>query len=176
MWGRTSDSKPPLSSPEPPVPPTPAASARPAPAAAPEPRPVKNLLGRGLTLKGELSGREDVTIDGQFEGQIHVSGAGVTIGANGRVSAEVEADEIVVEGKFEGNLRARQRIVIRRTAQVTGNVEAQRLMVEEGAIFRGRVAMTLPGETPSRSTAAPAPRAERAAISRVPVEASESVS
>jgi cytoskeletal protein CcmA (bactofilin family) len=127
-------------------------------------------------VKGELSAKEDVTIEGQFEGQIHVSGAGVTIGAHGRVSAEVEADEIVIEGRFEGNLRAHQRIVIRRTAQVTGDIEVQRLIIEEGAIFRGRVAMMLPGEVASRGTTAPAPRAERAAVPRVAVEAHESVS
>jgi cytoskeletal protein CcmA (bactofilin family) len=174
MWGRTSDAKPPLSSPEPPAPPAPVAAVRPAPMPTPESRPAKTLLGQGLAVKGELSGKEDVTIDGQFEGQIQVSGAGITIGANGRVSAEVEADEIVIEGKFEGSLRARQRIVIRRTAQVTGEIEVQRLLIEEGATFRGRVSMMLPGE--ERARAATAASAARPTIARVPVEASESVS
>lgn len=175
MWGRTSDAKPPLSSSEPSAAvPTPVPASRPVPAQAPESRPAKTLLGQGLVLKGELSGKEDVTIDGQFEGQIRVSGAGVTIGAKGRVSAEVEADEIIIEGKFEGSLRARQRIVIRRTAQVSGDIEVQRLLIEEGATFCGRVAMMLPGE--ERARAATAVSAARPAITPVPVQASESFS
>jgi cytoskeletal protein CcmA (bactofilin family) len=182
MWRRTSESKAPLSSPQPPAPPAQAPFERPAPPEAPRPsaesRPVKTLLGRGLALKGELSGREDVSIDGVFEGQIHVSGAGVTIGANGRVSAEVEADEIIVEGRMEGNLHARERVILRRSANVNGNIETQRLLIEDGAIFRGRVEMARPGEVLSTtcSTGAAAARTERAAFGRVPVEATETAS
>jgi cytoskeletal protein CcmA (bactofilin family) len=139
---------------------------------------VKTLLGRAVALKGELSGREDVCIDGEFEGQIRVSGAGVTIGVNGRVTAEVQADEIVVEGRFEGSLRARHRVVIRRTSHVTGDIETQRLAIEEGAVFCGRVEMAQPGAgAVSRPEASglgtPVARAEREGYRPVPVEASE---
>ena len=147
MWGRTDDSKPPLSSPEPAAAPTPIPSVRPAPAQHAEPRAAKTMLSRAVSLKGELSGREDVCIDGEFEGQIRVSGAGVTIGANGRVTAEVEADEIIVEGRINGTLRAHQRAVIRRSGHVTGDIEAQRLIIEEGAFLSGHVEMTQPGAT-----------------------------
>lgn len=175
MWRRTNESRPPLSSPEPPAPPTPIPFERPAPAPVAEPRQLKTLLGRGLALKGELSGREDVTIDGQFEGQIRVTGAGVTIGANGRVTAEVEAEEIIVEGRVEGSLRARELVTIRRTGSVAGNIETLRLLIEDGAIFRGRVEMARPGEALAARSAT-ATRAEKVALHRVPVEASESVS
>ena len=175
MWGRTNESKPPLSSPEPPAPPNPISPQRAAPAPPVAPHQTKSLIGRGLALKGELSGREDVTIDGQFEGQIRVSGAGVTIGASGRVTAEVEADEIFVEGRLEGSLRARERVVVRRTGHVTGDIETQRLVIEDGAVIRGRVDMARPGEgLPARKISAA--RAESPAIHRVPLEASETVS
>ncbi|MBI3663483.1 MAG: polymer-forming cytoskeletal protein [Acidobacteria bacterium] len=172
MWRKTSETKPPLSSPEPPVPPAPEAFERPAPAPPAEPRALKTMLGRAVALKGELSGREDVCIDGEFEGQIRVSGAGVTIGASGRVTAEVEADEIVVEGRLEGSLRARERVVIRRTGSVAGDITAQRLAIEDGAIFRGRVEMARPGETRATQATA-ADRAVRETFHRVPVEVSE---
>jgi cytoskeletal protein CcmA (bactofilin family) len=175
MWGRTNESKPPLSSPEPPSPPSPISLERPASTAPAEARQLKTLLGSGLALKGELLGREDVTIDGQFEGQIRVTGAGVTIGANGRLTAEVEADEIIVEGGVDGSLRARERVVIRRSGKVTGDIETLRLLIEDGAIFRGHVEMARPGETLAARPASTA-RAEKVALHRVPVEASETVS
>jgi cytoskeletal protein CcmA (bactofilin family) len=127
-----------------------------------------------VALKGELSGREDVFIDGDFEGQIRVSGAGVTIGVNGRVTAEVEADEIVVEGRVEGSLRARQRLVIRHSAHVTGDIEAPRLAIEDGAVFHGRVDMPQPGTARSARTTE-VPRAQKAGFEPLPVAASEPV-
>jgi cytoskeletal protein CcmA (bactofilin family) len=135
---------------------------------------VKTVLSRGVALKGELSGREDVFIDGDFEGQIRLSGAAVTIGANGRVTAEVEADEIVVEGRFDGTLRARQRLVICRSAHVTGDIETPRLAIEEGAVMHGRVEMTQPGTVRS-ARAAEVPRAQKEGFQPVPVAASEPV-
>lgn len=178
MWRRTSESKPSLSSPEPPAPPAiPVARPVPAPPVVAEPRQPKSLLGHEVTLKGELAAREDVTIDGVFEGQIRVAGAGLTIGANGRVTAEAEADEIVVEGCYQGSLRARERVSLRRTASVTGGIETPRLVIEDGAILRGRVDMTQPGEAPAaHANAAAAPRVERAAFPRVPVHVTESAS
>ncbi len=170
MWRRTSETRPPLSSPQPPAPSAPAAFERPAPPT--ESLALKTVLGRGVALKGELSGREDVCIDGEFEGHIRVSGAGVTIGANGRVTADVDADEIFVEGRLEGNLRARQRVVIRRAARVTGNIETRRLAIEDGAVFRGRVEMVQPGAAHAPRPLA-APRAETERFHRLPVEAGE---
>ena len=172
MWGKTNEPKPPLSPPEPPAAPPPAAFERPAPAQPTQPLAVKTVLSRGVALKGELSGREDILIDGGFEGSIRVTGAGVTIGANGRVTAEVEADEIVVEGRIDGSLRARQRLVIRRSAQVTGDIETPRLAIEDGAVLHGRVEMTQPGAARS-SRAAEVPRAQKAGLQPLPVAARE---
>ncbi len=177
MWGKTNDSKAPLSSPEPPTPPAPSVAPRATPAPPAEPGQTKTLLGRGLAVKGELSGREDVTIDGKFEGQIRVAGASVTIGANGSVTAEVEADEIFVEGRFDGSLRTSKRLIIRHSGRVTGNIETPRLLVEDGANICARVEMARPGESPTsaRSIGTATPRADRAAVQRL-AEASETVS
>ncbi len=136
---------------------------------------MKTLLGSALALRGELAAREDVCIEGEFEGQIRVSGAGVLIGASGRVNAKVEADEIVVEGRIEGDLLARERVVIRRTGRVTGNIETLRLLIEDGAIFCGRVEMARPGEARVNRPAA-RPRIDSAEFEKMPVEANESVS
>ena len=172
MWRRTSETQPPLSSSEAPAPPAPAAFERPSPAPPAEHLAVKTVLGRGVALKGELSGREDVCIDGEFEGHIRVLGASVTIGANGRVTAEVEADEIVVEGRLDGTLRARQRLLIRCSGHVTGDIETPRLAIEDGAVFRGRVEMPQPGT--ARVAQAPAvPRVERKEFLPIQVAASE---
>ena len=172
MWGKTNEPKPPLSSPEPPAAPPPAAFERSAPAPPAESFSVKTVLSRGVALKGELSGREDVCIDGEFEGKIRVSGAGVTIAANGRVTAEVEADEIVVEGRLNGTLRARQRLVIRSTAHVTGDIETPRLAIEDGAVLHGRVEMSQPG-TARSVRSAEVPRAQKEGLQALPVVASE---
>jgi cytoskeletal protein CcmA (bactofilin family) len=172
MWGKTNEPKPPLSSPEPPAAPPPASFERPAPAPRAESLAVKTMLSRGVTLKGELSGSEDVCIDGEFEGKIRVSGAGVTIATNGRVTAEVEADEIVVEGRLEGSLRARQRLVIRRTAHVTGDIEAPRLAIEDGAVVRGRVDMPQAG-TARSARPVEVPRAQEEGFQPLKVAASE---
>jgi len=172
MWGKTNEPKPPLSSLEPPAAPPPAAFERPAPAPPAESSALKTVLSRGVALKGELSGREDIFVDGAFEGSIRVTGAGVTIGANGRVTAEVEADEIVVDGRFNGSLRARQRLVIRRPAHVTGDIETPRLAIEDGAVLHGRVEMTQPGTTrPARTSEVP--RAQKEGVQPLPVAASE---
>ncbi len=130
------------------------------------------MLGRAVAMKGELSARENVFIDGEFEGQIRVSGAGVTIGANGRVTAEVEADEIVVEGWFDGSLCERQRLLIRRTGHVTGDIETPRLAIENGAVLRGRVEMPQPG-TARSARPVETPRAQNEGFQPSPVTASE---
>jgi cytoskeletal protein CcmA (bactofilin family) len=133
---------------------------------------VKTVLSRGVALKGELSGREDVFIDGAFEGSIRVTGAGVTIGANGRVTAKVEADDIVVEGRLDGTLCARQRLVICRSGQVTGDIQTPRLVIEDGAIFRGRVEMAQPSTSRS-ALPVEAPRVQKEGFQPMRVAASE---
>jgi len=95
-----------------------------------------------LVIKGEISGREDLYIDGEVQGKIRLEEGRLTIGPNGRVSADVDAREIVVRGEVKGNLHARDRVQIGQTGRATGDVVTRRISIDEGAELRGRVEIT----------------------------------
>jgi cytoskeletal protein CcmA (bactofilin family) len=97
------------------------------------------LIGKSVVIKGELSGSEDLYIDGQVEGSIELQGNNLTIGANGQVKANVNAKGVVVQGKLEGNIRASDRAELRKSAVAIGDIATQRLAIEDGAYFKGRV-------------------------------------
>ncbi|HWF93280.1 MAG TPA: polymer-forming cytoskeletal protein [Terriglobales bacterium] len=97
------------------------------------------LIGKSVVIKGELSGSEDLYIDGQVEGSIELHGNNLTIGANGQVKANVNAKGVVVQGKLEGNIRASDRAELRKSAIAVGDIATQRLAIEDGAYFKGRV-------------------------------------
>jgi cytoskeletal protein CcmA (bactofilin family) len=81
----------------------------------------------------------DLYIDGEVEGKIHMGKSAVTVGPNGHVSADIEAREIFVQGAVQGNLLGSDRVVLGRSSHVDGDVTAQRVVIEEGASFRGRI-------------------------------------
>jgi cytoskeletal protein CcmA (bactofilin family) len=97
------------------------------------------LIGRSVSIKGELSGSEDIYIDGQVEGSIELKGNNVTVGPNGQVRANINAKAVVVQGKLEGNVRASERAELRKSAVAIGDIATQRLAIEDGAYFKGRV-------------------------------------
>ena len=96
-------------------------------------------LGESVVIKGELSGSEDLYVDGQVEGSITLKGNNLTVGPNGQVKANVEAKGVVVQGKLEGNIHASDRVELRKAASVTGDVTTQRISIEEGAYLKGKV-------------------------------------
>ena len=96
-------------------------------------------LGKSVVIKGELSGSEDLYVDGQVEGSITLKGNNLTVGPNGQVKANVEAKGVVVQGKLEGNIHASDRVELRKAASVTGDVTTQRISIEEGAYLKGKV-------------------------------------
>jgi len=96
-------------------------------------------LGAGLHLKGEISGNEDLAIDGSVEGLIQLEDRKLTIGASARVTADVVAREVVVYGNVKGNLRARDRIEIKKDGSVVGDLTTARIMIEDGAYFKGSI-------------------------------------
>jgi cytoskeletal protein CcmA (bactofilin family) len=106
-------------------------------------------LTGGIKIKGEITGREDLLIDGEVHGQIRISDARVTIGSNGRLTANVEAREIMVRGKVKGDLHARDRVQIGPSGGVIGDVVTRFLSVEEGAEIRGNVDTTRGEERPA---------------------------
>lgn len=96
-------------------------------------------IGRSVSIKGELSGSEDIYVDGQVEGSIQLSGNSVTIGPNGRVKASISAKNVTVGGALEGNIQATERTEMRKTAVVHGDVQTKRIAIEEGAFFQGKL-------------------------------------
>jgi cytoskeletal protein CcmA (bactofilin family) len=98
-------------------------------------------IGKSITLKGDLSGNEDLVIEGHIEGRVDLPNNQLTIGANGSCSAEVHAKTVVVVGKVTGNVSATERIEIQATGLVNGDVSAPRLVVAEGAVVNGSIEM-----------------------------------
>ena len=97
------------------------------------------LIGKSVVIKGELSCSEDLYIDGQVEGTIDPKGNRLTIGPNGRVKANVNACAVVVQGKLEGNIQASDRVDLKQSAIVMGDIATQRISIDEGAYFKGSV-------------------------------------
>jgi cytoskeletal protein CcmA (bactofilin family) len=154
MWGRKEDEPPVSPTPRPeaqrPPTPEPAPAPRPAPPAAAAARPVTPSAGSGaqigksLRVKGEIAGNEDLFVDGEVEGKITLQGNNLTIGPNGNVRAEVSAHSITVLGRLEGNVRAADRVEIRKTGSLEGDLVTARIAIEEDAVFRGSIDIVKP--------------------------------
>jgi cytoskeletal protein CcmA (bactofilin family) len=99
------------------------------------------VLTRGIRIKGELTGKADLLIDGEVEGSIRLGDSRLTVGQAGHIKADIEAAEIVVRGMVDGDLRGRERIVLGSSSHVDGDLEAPRVAIEDGARFNGRVEM-----------------------------------
>ncbi len=96
-------------------------------------------IGKSLIVKGELTGSEDLYIDGQVEGSIDLQGNNLTVGPNGQIRANIIAKGVIVQGKLEGNIHATERVDFRKSAIAVGDVITQRVAIEEGAYFKGKV-------------------------------------
>jgi cytoskeletal protein CcmA (bactofilin family) len=96
-------------------------------------------IGKSVVVKGELSGSEDLYVDGNVEGKIELRDHRLTVGPNGRVKADVTAKSVVIQGKLEGSLNASDRVELQKSAVVTGDVITQRIAIEEGAFLKGKV-------------------------------------
>ncbi len=99
-------------------------------------------IGKSLIIKGDLSGDEDLVIDGNVEGRINLPNNQVTVGADGRITAEIEAKSIIIVGQTAGNLTASERLEVQATAVVDGDIRAPRLLIEEGAVVNGKIEMS----------------------------------
>jgi cytoskeletal protein CcmA (bactofilin family) len=97
------------------------------------------ILGRTVVVQGQLSAGEDLLIDGQFEGNINLDDHCLTVGTEGHVKAEIRAQQIIILGTVTGNLAAREKIEIRRTGHVVGDLVAATVAIEEGAYFKGSI-------------------------------------
>ena len=99
------------------------------------------VLGPSITIKGDVSGDEDLMILGKVQGTVNLAQHNVTIGPSGRVKADVRGRMVIVEGEVDGDLKAAEQIVLRRTAKVEGSISAPRVALEDGAVFRGAIEM-----------------------------------
>ena len=106
-------------------------------------------LGASLHVKGEITGNEDLAIDGSVEGLVHLEDRKLTVGASARVTADVIAREVVVYGNVKGNLRARDRIEIKKDGSVVGDLTTARIMIEDGAYFKGSIEIDKAGDSSS---------------------------
>ena len=104
-------------------------------------KPEYAHIGKSVKIKGELSGSEDLYVDGQVEGTINLLQNSLTVGPNGQLRADVHAKGIVVQGRVEGNIQASERAELTKSAIVVGDVATQRMAVEEGAYLKGKVDM-----------------------------------
>jgi cytoskeletal protein CcmA (bactofilin family) len=96
-------------------------------------------LGASLHVKGEISGNEDLLIDGSVEGLVQLDERKLTVGATAKVTADIIAREVVVYGNVKGNLRAKDRIEIKKDGSVNGDLTTARIMIEDGAYFKGSI-------------------------------------
>jgi len=105
------------------------------------------ILGRSVVMHGELSASEDLLIEGQFDGTIKLQDHCLTIGPKGQVKAEVHARQVVIHGSVNGNVTAREKIEIRKTGQVLGDLVATGVAIEDGAYFKGSIEILREGDT-----------------------------
>jgi len=115
-------------------------------------------IGKSITISGDLTGEEDLVIEGKVEGKVTLPNSQLTIGANGAIKAEVQAKSVVVIGRVSGNVRGTERVEIQATGIVEGDVIAPRLVVAEGAVVNGSIQMTSKPGAATAHTAQGEPR------------------
>jgi cytoskeletal protein CcmA (bactofilin family) len=126
-------------------------------------------IGKSVVIKGELSGSEDLTIEGQVEGKIELRQNVLTIGPNGKIKAQVFAKSIVILGEVTGNVTATEKVDIRDNGSVDGDIAAPRVAIAEGAHFRGSIDMQKQGG--SKPAAEPKAEAKPASQPAAPAAA-----
>jgi len=162
VWKKSDDppSQNPTSAPtNPPRPAAPAPAPGPAPvASAPEaPRSTgRATIGPSIFIKGDLTGEEDLVIEGRVEGKVDLKQNNVTVGKNGKVRADVFGRVVIIEGEVNGNVFAREQAILRQSGEIRGNITAPRVVLEDGSRFKGSIDMEAPKEnassaSPSRS-------------------------
>jgi cytoskeletal protein CcmA (bactofilin family) len=105
------------------------------------------MIGPSITIKGEVSGEEDLLIQGRVEGTIQLGSNEVAVGESGQVSADIRARVAKIDGEVTGDITANEKVVISKSGNVRGNIVSPRVTLEDGAIFKGSIDMD-PAGTP----------------------------
>lgn len=147
---------------------TPRTSAPPAPPFAAAGKAA--VIGPGIIIDGDISGSENLVIEGKVRGRVQLASHEVTVGPTGEVSADITAKLIRIAGKVKGDLSGKEKVIIVSTGNVHGNVVAPRVLLEDGAVFKGSIDMdprepaAQPSAQPAARAAAPASTAASAAV------------
>jgi cytoskeletal protein CcmA (bactofilin family) len=172
MWKKEDEASPSATPPSAPEAPARSAASRP-------PASTKGeaaTIGRSITIRGDVTGDEDLFIQGRVEGTIDLKQHSVTVGSEGRVKANVKGRTVTIEGEVEGDVRGQEQVALRAASKVTGDIVAPRVVLEDGATFLGSIDMSgkaPPPEDrsePSRHSA-PSGRAQTAQLSTATKEA-----
>jgi|ERR1051326_8975632 cytoskeletal protein CcmA (bactofilin family) len=149
MWKpRPEDNKPTTMNPNPPAQPASPLAATPSSVAAPQKETAKAAdthrgdvghIGKSVQIRGELTGSEDLYLDGEIEGTIDLRDHTLIIGPNGKIKAGITTRDLVVHGRVEGNVTATGRVELRKSCTLIGDVSTQRIMIEDGAFFKGAI-------------------------------------
>jgi cytoskeletal protein CcmA (bactofilin family) len=100
------------------------------------------MIGPTIYVKGDLTGQEDLLIEGRVEGKIELRQHNVTVGKNGHVKADIYGKTITIEGEVQGNLYGEEQLVLKQTSTVRGNITAPRVSLEDGSNFKGSIDMS----------------------------------
>lgn len=124
----------------------------------PEPESARSTatIGKNVTITGQIYSREDLFVDGEVEGTIELAENRLTIGANGKVKASVHAREVVIIGSVQGNVEATEKVDLRKDARLLGDIKTSRIVIEDGAIFKGSIDIVK--AEPKAAPAAPKPQ------------------
>ena len=156
VWKKSDDppsQNPAPASTNPPRPAAPAPAPAPVPSASEAPRQTgRATIGPSIFIKGDLSGEEDLVIEGRVEGKVDLKQNNVTIGKNGKVRADVFGRVVTVEGEVVGNVFAREQALLRQSGEIRGNITAPRVVLEDGSRFKGSIDMEAPKENASSAS------------------------
>jgi len=126
-------------------------------------------IGKSVVIKGELTGSEDLTIEGHVEGKIELRQNVLTIGPNGKIKAQVFAKSVVILGEVTGNVTASEKVDLRDNGSIDGDITAPRVAIAEGAHFRGSIDMQRTGKAPeSKPAHAPASQVQSPSSAAAP--------
>jgi len=129
------------------------------------------VIGKSVMIKGQIFSREDLTIDGEIDGSVELHEHRLTVGPNGKLQAGVKAREVVVLGTIHGNVDASDKIDIRKDAKLVGDIKTARIVIEDGAYFKGNIDIVRAEAPRPVPQASPKPQAVPAPASNTPAMA-----
>src|SRR4051812_32003315 len=107
-------------------------------------------IGKSVIIRGELSGSEDLYLDGEVEGNISLTEHNFIVGPNGRVRANIIAKDVVIHGKVDGNVQGYERVELKKSAVLSGDISTQRIVIEDGAFFKGAIDIRKEGKSEAK--------------------------